>query len=124
MNQPLSADEVLAAALALAGSSARSAYLDRACAGDLTLRQEVESLLAAAERAGTFLESPATEAVEMLRETLASLEELRLACGTHPAEACRVSLSKWEWTPPTNAKTSRADTIKRYEPSHRTPLCV
>jgi len=68
MNHHLSVDEVLAAALALTNASARSAYLDRVCAGNLTLRQEVESLLAAAQRAGTFLESPATDAVEVLRE--------------------------------------------------------
>jgi len=64
----LSADEIFAAALALSDPSARSAYLDRACAGNPSLRQEVESLLAAAERAGTFLEAPATDAGEVLRE--------------------------------------------------------
>ena len=37
--------------------SERPAYLDEACGGDLTLRSAVESLLAAAERAGSFLES-------------------------------------------------------------------
>ena len=46
----------------------RRAYLDRACAGNPGLRQEVESLLAAAERAGTFLEAPATEVAAGLRE--------------------------------------------------------
>ena len=68
MTPPLSADEVFAAALALADLRARSAYLDRACAGNPSLRQEVESLLAAAERAGTFLEATATDAGEVLRE--------------------------------------------------------
>ena len=68
MTPPLSADEVFTAALALADLRARSAYLDRACAGNPSLRQEVESLLAAAERAGTFLEAPATDAGEVLRE--------------------------------------------------------
>ena len=43
MNHHLSVDEVLAAALALTNASARSAYLDRVCAGNLTLRQEVET---------------------------------------------------------------------------------
>ena len=68
MTPLLSAESIFASALALTDSGARSAYLDRACAGDPVLREEVESLLAAAERAGTFLESPVTEAVEALRE--------------------------------------------------------
>ena len=52
----------------------RRVYLNRACAGDPGLRQEVESLLAAAERAGSFLESPAAGAVEVLREAQDSAE--------------------------------------------------
>ncbi len=37
-------------------------YLRHACASDETLEREVRSLLAARERAGNFLESPAIEA--------------------------------------------------------------
>ncbi len=66
MTPPLPTDKIFASALALTEPGARSAYLDVACAGNLVLREEVESLLAAAERAGTFLESPATGAVEEL----------------------------------------------------------
>ena len=73
-----SADEVFAAALALTDPSARSAYLDRTCAGKAGLREEVESLLAAATRAGTFLESPLTDAAAVLRET-SQPTETRLA---------------------------------------------
>ena len=69
-----SADEVFAAALALTDPSARSAYLDRTCAGKAGLREEVESLLAAATRAGTFLESPLTDAAAVLRETSQPIE--------------------------------------------------
>ena len=39
----------------------RAAFLAAACAGDPTLRKEVENLLAAHEQAGTFIESPAFE---------------------------------------------------------------
>src|SRR5581483_1038457 len=39
----------------------RAAFLDRACAGDEALRQEVESLLAADEQAGNFIAVPALE---------------------------------------------------------------
>ena len=74
MTPILSVHEIFAAALALSDPRVPLAYLDRACAGDLALRQELESLLAAAGRAGSFLESPATVAVEVLREAQDSAE--------------------------------------------------
>ena len=40
----------------------QSGYLDQACAGDAELRAELDSLLAAARQAETFLESPAFDA--------------------------------------------------------------
>jgi eukaryotic-like serine/threonine-protein kinase len=43
-------------ALRLSVPAARAAYLDQACAGDLVLRQEVESLLSAYAQAGHFLD--------------------------------------------------------------------
>jgi len=39
----------------------RAAFLDGACAEDPSLRREVESLLAAHERAGSFIETPASD---------------------------------------------------------------
>src|SRR3984893_13474810 len=39
----------------------RAAFLDEACAGDESLRKQVEALLAAHEKAGSFIESPAIE---------------------------------------------------------------
>jgi len=42
-------------------ASQRSAFLDRACAGDEELRREVESLLASHEQASKFIEAPALE---------------------------------------------------------------
>jgi eukaryotic-like serine/threonine-protein kinase len=41
----------------------RAAYLAKACAGDESLRHEVESLLVQADQAGSFLESPPAETV-------------------------------------------------------------
>ena len=38
---------------------ARAEFLAKACAGDDDLRREVEALLAQADQAGSFLESPA-----------------------------------------------------------------
>lgn len=42
-------------------SDERSSFLDEACAGDQSLRQQVESLLAFYEQAGSFPESPAAQ---------------------------------------------------------------
>ena len=46
--------------------SERSAFLAGACAGDEALRREVESLLAAEDRAGEFIESPALDVAAKL----------------------------------------------------------
>jgi hypothetical protein len=49
----------------------RRAYLDEACAGDESLRREVESFVAASEQAGAFMGRPAfEEAARMLAEEL------------------------------------------------------
>ena len=53
--------EVFVAAVRMAADD-REAYLCDACAGDETLRQRVQDLLAAHEQAGSFLASPAVEA--------------------------------------------------------------
>src|SRR5438552_9419912 len=39
----------------------RDSFLDEACAGDESLRRQVESLLISYEQAGSFLESPAAQ---------------------------------------------------------------
>ena len=53
--------DLFMAALQIEDGAVRSAWLDRACAGDAALRQRVEALLAAFARAGSFLEQPAAE---------------------------------------------------------------
>ncbi len=50
----------------------RSAFLDRACAGDIVLRNELESLLAADAQAGTFLEG---DALSIVRDAAGSGSE-------------------------------------------------
>src|SRR5271168_5022466 len=50
----------------------RTGFLDRACQGDLGLRQEVESLLAHEQQAENFVESPA---LEMAADLLARGEQ-------------------------------------------------
>ncbi len=50
-----STKDIFAEALRLTNAAERTAYLDQACAGDLALRQEVESLLSAHAQAGDFL---------------------------------------------------------------------
>src|SRR5579871_292487 len=58
--------EVFQAALEMPGER-RAAFLDAACAGDVSLRQEVESLLRSSEEAGNFLEPEASRASEAPR---------------------------------------------------------
>jgi eukaryotic-like serine/threonine-protein kinase len=53
-------DEIFQTALDLAPGE-RSTYLKKACEGDAELRREVESLIAAYERGGSFIERPAIE---------------------------------------------------------------
>jgi serine/threonine protein kinase len=55
---PHRVEKILAEAEAIADPAARAARLDAACAGDAALRAEVESLLAAYEKAGTYLDRP------------------------------------------------------------------
>jgi hypothetical protein len=44
----------------------RAAFLDVACAGDASLRAEIDSLLASHEAAGTFMEAPPAEAARLI----------------------------------------------------------
>jgi serine/threonine protein kinase/tetratricopeptide (TPR) repeat protein len=53
------ANDVFLKALELRSDGERQEYLDGVCIGDTELRAEVESLLKASARAGSFLESPA-----------------------------------------------------------------
>jgi WD40 repeat protein/serine/threonine protein kinase len=63
------AQEIFADAMKIAGADARRAYLDGACVGDTSLRQEVESLLQAHFAAGDFLgRTVALPQIEVLTE--------------------------------------------------------
>jgi tetratricopeptide (TPR) repeat protein/serine/threonine protein kinase len=55
------ANELFLQARELRSLGERQQYLDGACAGDTALRADVDGLLAAAARAGSFLESPAPQ---------------------------------------------------------------
>src|SRR5262245_56951153 len=55
-------------ALAIASPADREAYLDQACAGNATLRAEVEALLEASADAGQFLEPPSRRSVAAVDE--------------------------------------------------------
>ncbi len=63
------AEEVFAEAIRIADAVARRAYLNRGCAGNDALRQEVESLVQSHFAAGNFLEQPmALPQTEVLTE--------------------------------------------------------
>ena len=51
------ANQLFLQALELRSPGARQEFLDEVCAGEAALRAEVESLLEASARAGSFLES-------------------------------------------------------------------
>src|SRR5512137_981187 len=53
------ARELFAEALEKADAAERAAWLEQACGDDVQLRQSVEALLRAYEKAGAFLEQPA-----------------------------------------------------------------
>jgi serine/threonine protein kinase len=59
-------EAILATALEQADPALRREYLEEVCAGDASLRQEVESLLAAHDEAGDFLAGQALSAVPQL----------------------------------------------------------
>jgi eukaryotic-like serine/threonine-protein kinase len=64
-NQP-QAKTIFEAASGLADTVERRAYVNGACAGDEPLRREVESLMSAYERAGSFLKTPVGLALPQL----------------------------------------------------------
>ena len=72
-------DKILEAALDLEEGE-RSAFLEAACAGDDSLRKEVESLLAADKQAESLIEAPAVEMVAegLAKDEAGSLEGQRL----------------------------------------------
>ncbi|HKB36367.1 MAG TPA: hypothetical protein VKD72_07935, partial [Gemmataceae bacterium] len=60
MDQGFSERSIFEAAIEMGSAEERAAYLDRACRGNEGLRKEVEALLAAHERLGSF--APAARA--------------------------------------------------------------
>jgi serine/threonine protein kinase len=58
---------IFLAALDVDDPARRRAYLDQACAGDAALRRQVEALLAAHARSGTFLDVPAVDQADSPR---------------------------------------------------------
>ncbi len=84
------ANEIFLAIIELDSDSARRAYLDQACAGNVELRGQVEALLKAHGNAGSFLEKPAGElagpAGELAAPAGASLHQAETMATTSPAE--------------------------------------
>lgn len=72
------ANEIFLQVLGHDSRESQAACLEAACGGDLALRAEVESLLAADAQAGDFLESPALPRPETTPPVPASLGDFRL----------------------------------------------
>jgi len=62
----LQAQAIFEMAIGLADAVERRAYLEVACAGDETLREEVGSLVTAYERSSSFLKTPVVIALPQL----------------------------------------------------------
>ncbi len=80
----MSVDEILYAAVEVRSPEQRAAYLDEACGDDAELRAEVEKLLRAHLRAGSFLETPVggerpTNVADALQDTDDTRHELNTA---------------------------------------------
>src|SRR5215204_4567031 len=71
------ANSVFLTALEIDAAQERRRYLDEACAPDTSLRAHVESLLSANERAGSFLDAPASglDAIALLDGTVERVGE-------------------------------------------------
>jgi tetratricopeptide (TPR) repeat protein/serine/threonine protein kinase len=69
------ANQLFLEALELTSTEDRRGFLDRACGQDPTLRAAVEALLAAGERAGSFLERPALDPAAPADSELAGATE-------------------------------------------------
>jgi eukaryotic-like serine/threonine-protein kinase len=78
---------IFLAALDIADPAGRSAYLERACGGDAALRRQVEALLAAHRREGSFLDVPALAQAGGL--TAAAQPEAEPGPAPHPLPAGR-----------------------------------
>ena len=79
-------DEVLQAVL-LRPPGERDTFLRQACAGDTALENEVRSLLAADEQAGSFLDAPA------IHVAARAVADDQRAGETHRLETARMALS-------------------------------
>ena len=66
MSTPSRVEEIFLAALERSTPQERGTYLDEACRGDTELRRHVDWLLKAHPQAGSFLEKPAFEYVEVV----------------------------------------------------------
>jgi hypothetical protein len=76
-------DEIFLAALEISEPSARSAFLDAASGGDLSLRARVEGLLRSHEGAGSFLRLPAVARPDPSQEATLG-QDAEGAAGHHP----------------------------------------
>ena len=89
------ANELFADANEMSSHQARQEFLDRACGGDLELRRQVESLLAAHEQAGSFLEDPAVAASGAATRTHAGAVEPPTAEHSGPSDDVGVSVGRY-----------------------------
>ena len=71
-----STETIFHRALSISDSAMRADYLSVACRGDTTLCQRIESLLEAAEDAGSFMREPAIRCVGVGHERLSEIDKI------------------------------------------------
>src|SRR5207237_427126 len=74
---------IFLAALEIGDPAERASYLEQACSADVALRQQVEALLAAHQREGSFLDVPA---VAQLAQAAGQPAEVTAATGALAAD--------------------------------------
>ena len=71
MNDAEQREEALFEGALKLSAGERASYLDKSCAGDADLRQRVETLISAFERAGGFMNQPAAPERKIMSSLLA-----------------------------------------------------
>lgn len=79
---PYSEEDIFQIARRMEDGKERAAYLDRVCGEDVALREQIDLLLGAFEKTGSFLESPISEVLEIAENTI----PMDLALAERPGE--------------------------------------
>jgi hypothetical protein len=69
--------EIFQAAIELTDAAGRAAYLEKACAANVSLQQHVEHMLEVYPKLGAFLQSPAIDLTAFYRDESAAASDVK-----------------------------------------------